>query len=165
MLKLRYIFLLLIGFVFLQLNSQSNIHKIDKQLLNNASELYDFVIQFKNTDVTNNASKIKGKNAKGTFVYNQLKYAADRNQKRVISFLQSKKAKYQSYLISNCIRVESDYNTMIEISDFEEVQKIVFNFNSYKFSARVRINFNVCFCFGFVYANCCDLFSKQISGT
>ena len=129
MLKLRYTFLLLIGFVFLQLNSQSNIHKIDKQLLNNASELYDFVIQFKNTDVTNNASKIKGKNAKGTFVYNQLKYAADRNQKRVISFLQSKKAKYQSYLISNCIRVEADYNTMIEISDFEEVQKIVFNFN------------------------------------
>lgn len=128
MLRLRYTLLFLAGFISFQLFNQDYISKIDPLLLKNESEVYDYVVKFYSTDIVSLSSRIKGKQAKGAFVFNQLKYSTEISQKKVINYLKSKHTPFQSYLISNCVRVKSDMNTMLTIAGFDEVQKVVYNF-------------------------------------
>jgi subtilisin family serine protease len=127
LIKQFYFILLLLIFSF-QVNGQQHSDKIDPILLSGLKEELDYVVLFKNADVTNSASKIKGKINKTSYVYKKLKSQSDLTQKMVKEYLLKNNIYHQSYIITNCIRVKSNTKTLLSIAAFDDVVKIIDNF-------------------------------------
>lgn len=99
----------------------------------------EYVILFDQTHiplVNSYLSKIQ----KGKRVYELLNKNAKASQKEVVRYLNSKKIKHQSHLILNAISVKSSKSILFEIEKFEEVKKIITDFNIYKEQVHIENN-------------------------
>ena len=90
----------------------------------------EFFIVLKDQADISAAQFLDTKEEKGNYVFNQLKNKADETQKDIQAFLNSKKAFYQSFWISNMLLAKGDRALIEALAQRDDVDKIVNNAHS-----------------------------------
>lgn len=105
------------------------LNKIDKSLMTqyDQKEKAEYVILLKNRKTFQSALPFKSKNEKATYVYNTLLAHARKTQSPIINILKKQNINYQSFYVTNAIKVISDKETMILLAKREDIEKIIDN--------------------------------------
>ncbi|HEX5111299.1 MAG TPA: S8 family serine peptidase, partial [Saprospiraceae bacterium] len=85
-----------------------------------------FILLNEQADVSA-ARSLETKNEKAAYVFHQLKDKATRTQKKVIAFLNTEQAPYQSFFIVNAIRTEGNQELIHLLAERSDVKKILNN--------------------------------------
>ena len=103
--------------------------KVSPMLLEKAStgEACEFIITFDAQADVSAASQLKGKVAKTTYVFQQLKATAARTQGAALRLLQQAKAPHRSFYVVNAIKAKGDRNLIKAIAKLPEVASLQFN--------------------------------------
>ncbi len=104
-------------------------HKVSASLLEktaNGESAPFFILLNEQADVSA-ARSLGTKNEKATYVFHQLKDEATRTQKKVIAFLNTEQAPYQSFFIVNAIRTEGNQDLIKILAERSDVKKILNN--------------------------------------
>lgn len=91
------------------------------------SEKTEYIVWMKDRKVFNQSLPNLTKEQKAALVYRQLVDKAVSAQSDILRFLQYKKVAYQSFYVTNAIKVTSDITTMLWIADRPEVEWIFYN--------------------------------------
>lgn len=128
---MRFVLFLVITIVN-SINLMANddyLNKIDKSLMTKYDQKVtaEYVILLKNRKSFDSPLTFKTKNEKATYVYNSLLLHAKTTQSPIINILKQNNIQYQTFYVTNAIKVSSDKNTMIMIAKRDDVEKIIDN--------------------------------------
>ena len=100
--------------------------KIDPQVLAEleAGARVEVIVAFKEQADLSMAYRLRGKAAKGQFVYRQVSEVASRSQQRVKAFLFMKMQAFRSFAIVNALMTEVDLSVAKAIAEMEEVENL-----------------------------------------
>lgn len=103
--------------------------KVDKSLLEKyiSTASNEYLLLMKDRVVFSTTPDFLSKNEKGKYVYDALLKNANKTQRPVIEFLIANKIPYQSFIITNAIKVNSDYTTMMTLAARADVDQIIDN--------------------------------------
>ncbi|MBK8053704.1 MAG: S8 family serine peptidase [Saprospiraceae bacterium] len=103
--------------------------KVDKSLLEKyrSTPSNEYLVLMKDRVVFSTTPDFLSKNEKGKFVYDALLSNANKTQRPVIEFLIINKIPFQSFIITNAIKVKSDYSTMMTLAARADVEQIIDN--------------------------------------
>lgn len=103
--------------------------KVDKSLLEKyrSTPSNEYLVLMKDRVVFSTTPDFLSKNEKGKFVYDALLSNANKTQRPVIEFLIKNKIPFQSFIITNAIKVNSDYSTMMTLAARADVEQIIDN--------------------------------------
>jgi serine protease AprX len=103
--------------------------KVDKSLLEKyrSTPSNEYLVLMKDRVVFSTTPDFLSKNEKGKFVYDALLSNANKTQRPVIEFLIKNKIPFQSFIITNAIKVKSDYSTMMTLAARADVEQIIDN--------------------------------------
>ena len=92
--------------------------KVDSTLLRaaEAGENITFLVVLQAQADVSGAKSLKTKDAKGRFVFNQLRQTANRTQQDLIDIIEGNGANYQSFFIVNAILTSGDYELLRELA-------------------------------------------------
>ncbi|HMR86743.1 MAG TPA: S8 family serine peptidase, partial [Saprospiraceae bacterium] len=128
---MRFVLFLMITIVN-SINLMANddyLTKIDKSLMNKYDQKVtaEYVILLKNRKSFDSPLTFKTKNEKAAYVYNSLLLHAKTTQSPIINILKQNNLSFQSFYVTNAIKVSSDKKTMIMIAKRDDVEKIIDN--------------------------------------
>ena len=105
------------------------LRKIDHSLIEKfeQKDKAEYVILLKNRKTFQSALPFESKNEKASYVYHSLLTHARTTQSPIISILKQKNLLYQSFYVTNAIKVSSDKATMILLAKRDDVAKIIDN--------------------------------------
>jgi len=105
------------------------LRKIDHSLIEKfeQKDKAEYVILLKNRKTFQSALPFESKNEKASYVYHSLLTHARTTQSPIISILKQKNLLYQSFYVTNAIKVSSDIATMILLAKRDDVAKIIDN--------------------------------------
>ncbi|MEM9916679.1 MAG: S8 family peptidase [Bacteroidota bacterium] len=92
-----------------------------------SGQAVEFILRLKSQADVSAAKQLKGKKAKGNYVYQQLKQTAERSQKGLKDILESENVSYRSFFIVNAIYAKGDYDLIQRLAKREEVASVDFN--------------------------------------
>lgn len=100
--------------------------KVDDQLLQRSAQQtkLDFLVLLNAQANVADAQAIRGKAAKGTFVFNELRALAQESQAEVVALLESRSATFRPFFIVNAISVKGDIALIQELASLEAVAQI-----------------------------------------
>jgi serine protease AprX len=103
--------------------------KVDKSLLEKyrSTPSNEYLVLMKDRVVFSTTPDFLSKNEKGKFVYDALLSNANKTQRPVIESLIKNKIPFQSFIITNAIKVNSDYSTMMTLAARADVEQIIDN--------------------------------------
>ncbi len=129
MIKRFFLFTIIFFSIDSFLLASDPIAKVDKSLLEKykTSTLNEYLVLMKERIVFHQSLDFLSKTDKGKYVYNALVKKADQSQKVIIEYLKAKNISYQSFIITNAIKVNSDYQTMIALATRNDVDLIIDN--------------------------------------
>jgi serine protease AprX len=130
--KMKHVILLLIisfGSFLNLMATEDYLLKIDKSLISRyeQKEKAEYIILLKNRKSFQSDLPFNTKNEKATYVYNTLLLHARKTQGPIINILKHHNLNYQSFYVTNAIKVVSNKETMILIAKREDVEKIIDN--------------------------------------
>lgn len=119
-------FLFLFFQAFTQSEAPEAASKIHPDLLHQAAEKgeADLIVVFKAQADVSKAYTIKGKKAKGQFVFEKLRRQAQRSQTQAIDLLHESGFPFDAFYIVNAIRVKADKNLMLRLAALPEVAQL-----------------------------------------
>ena len=105
------------------------IYKIDASLLadSQSNTKVEYIVLMKDRATFEAKPTFKTKDQKATYVYNSLVNKADVIQKDIKAYLDNSAISYQSFYITNAIRVTSTKEVMYQVSSRADVAKIIDN--------------------------------------
>lgn len=100
--------------------------KLDPQVLEEleAGARVEVIVAFHEQADVSMAYRLKGKEAKGQFVYQQVRQVAERTQMRTKGILSAKMQEYRSFAIVNALMTEVDLSLARAIAELEEVANL-----------------------------------------
>lgn len=103
--------------------------KVSTQLMTKAlrGEALDFLVILNNQKNVSASRTFKTKEARGNFVYENLKKNAEVDQKNIIKVLKNEQASFRSFFIINAIQVKGDFNLLKKIAQLPEVGQLTDN--------------------------------------
>lgn len=125
--------LVLLSFAFLSgltaFSQDSWQQKVEPQLFDRLSQQpqVDFFAVLHDQPDTRSAQNITGKRAKGAFVANELRVAAQETQKPILALLQSLNADFRSFYLINAVWVRGDYTLIEELARRPEVAQLLYD--------------------------------------
>lgn len=129
--KVAFSFLLLSCFFTASLIAQgphtSKIDPLLAEIFADESNAVDCIIIFSPKADLRKAKKIKNKNNKGRFVYEQLKNTALKSQKNTLSYLRDKKKNVRSFYLVNAIATHLTKDEASELASLPEIESIVYD--------------------------------------
>jgi hypothetical protein len=122
--------------------------KVDKSLLEKyrSTPSNEYLVLMKDRVVFSTTPDFLSKNEKGKFVYDALLSNANKTQRPVIEFLIKNKIPFQSFIITNAIKVNSDYSTMMTLAARADVEQIIDNSPIKMLDYSVTKKPNLCVC-------------------
>lgn len=129
MYKKTVFFFIVILFMFVQTWSQQSIDpfsKIAPELLEQVRRKgeADLIVVFKDQADVSGAHSIKGKEAKGRFVFQKLRRQALQSQKQALDVLRRSGRNFDAFYIVNAIRVRADGKLMQALAELPEVDHL-----------------------------------------
>ncbi len=128
--KTLFTFLFFGGFVFVGLSQNINISdKIDASLLegNTEANSIEYIVLLRNKAVFGNNLKNWTKSNKTRHVFNTLKNHAEMTQQPIINWLKLNNVSFQSFYITNAIKVSSSIGVLWELASRDDVEYIIDN--------------------------------------
>ncbi len=126
MFRMLFVFMMFLA-IGTTLQGQKAIVEVDESLL----ELYQkqkeasYIVLLRDRQVFRESPQVRGKVAKSRIVYQSLVSKAAKTQQPVIDVLEKNKVRYQSFYVTNAIKVTSDLRVMMEIASMEQVAQII----------------------------------------
>lgn len=101
--------------------------KVDPSLLDKyeSTTIAEYIVLLKDRLVFSALPDFMTKEEKAMYVYNALVKKSEKSQKDITEFLKSKNIVYQSFIVTNAIKVRSDYTTMMTIAGRNDVDNII----------------------------------------
>lgn len=90
-------------------------------------QMVDCIVLFNQQTDLNSAYQLPSKEQKGQFVFQQLRYQAQKSQKPLKSLLDQDGIPYQSLFIINALRIQADKNILVKVAKRAEVSSILSN--------------------------------------
>ena len=122
---MKYLLALPLLFAFLFSNAQHIDNRIEGQF--NDHHTVTYLIKVKSQYDLSQAFQLKGKAAKAQFVYQTLKQHNAQSQNNIKTILDDNLINYTPYLVSNTIKVESDFEVFKKIKYLPEVEAIIWD--------------------------------------
>ncbi len=103
--------------------------KIDTALINSfiKKSVNEYLVLMTERKVFHDQLPYETKKEKAEFVYTSLLQKAEISQKPIIEILKKSKIPYQSFIITNVIKVTSDFQTMKSLAERDDVGQIISN--------------------------------------
>jgi len=128
---LKYFYTILISFLYIGVTwaDPDPLGKVDRSLIDKFknSSVSEYILLLKDRKVFEGQLPLKTKKEKARFVYSALLQKSIITQAPVISVLKQNNIPYQSFYVTNAIKITSGYDMMIYLASRNDVSKVIDN--------------------------------------
>jgi len=128
---LKYFYTILISFLYIGVTwaDPDPLAKIDRSLIDKFenSSASEYILLLKDRKVFEGQLPLKTKKEKARFVYSSLIQKSIITQASLISILKKNNIPYQSFYVTNAIKITSGYDMMIYLASRNDVSKVIDN--------------------------------------